>query len=59
MPSGFVGINTREPQTILDVNGEIDCNEIKVNSISINRLQISVMEIILLLVIGDEVIGLG
>lgn len=36
MPSGFVGINTREPQTMLYVNGEIDCNEIKVNSIPIN-----------------------
>ena len=26
MPSGFVGINTRTPQTMLDVNGDIKCN---------------------------------
>jgi len=26
MPSGFLGINTRTPQTMLDVNGDIKCN---------------------------------
>ena len=36
MPSGFVGVNTRTPQTTLDVNGEIGCNEIQVNSIPLN-----------------------
>ena len=36
MPSGFVGVNTRTPQTTLDVNGEISCNEIQVNSIPLN-----------------------
>ena len=36
MPSGYVGVNTRTPQTTLDVSGEIDCNEIQVNSIPLN-----------------------
>ena len=36
MPSGYVGINTRTPQTMLDVSGDIDCNEIKVNKIPLN-----------------------
>tara|TARA_R110001592_G_scaffold360684_1_gene669525 strand:- start:371 stop:3601 length:3231 start_codon:yes stop_codon:yes gene_type:complete len=36
MPSGFVGVNTRNPQTTLDVSGEIDCNEIKVNQMPLN-----------------------
>jgi hypothetical protein len=36
MPSGNVGVNTRSPQTMLDVNGDINCNEIQVNSIPLN-----------------------
>ena len=36
MPSGYVGVNTRTPQVMLDVNGDINCTEIKVNSIPIN-----------------------
>ncbi len=33
---GIVGINTRTPQTELDVNGEMNCQEIQVNSIPLN-----------------------
>ncbi|MDA1364142.1 MAG: hypothetical protein O3A79_05300 [Candidatus Marinimicrobia bacterium] len=36
MPSGFVGVNTRTPTAMLDVNGDMNCSEIQVNSIPIN-----------------------
>ena len=35
-PSGYVGINTVTPRTMLDVRGNINCSEIQVNSIPIN-----------------------
>jgi len=35
MPSGYVGINTREPKKMLDVNGDMICNgNFELNSIS-------------------------
>lgn len=36
LPSGYVGIKKITPQTELDVNGDINCNEIQVNSIPLN-----------------------
>jgi hypothetical protein len=37
MPSGFVGVNTRIPQTTLDVNGEIGCNGMTMNNVIIGE----------------------
>jgi hypothetical protein len=41
MPSGFVGVNTRTPQAMLDVNGDMSCNGMTMNNVIIGERELN------------------